>query len=108
SGGGSGDFALVANMMAPPDMPLMSAPDVRESADQALRAAMLMTDSTERMSLLRAISEALGSVNGGTEWVAPMKAELSTALAAEERIDRDYTNLRQDALRAADRYARAA
>ena len=108
AGGRSGDFALVANITPPPAIPLMNAPDLHESTDQAFRAAELTPDSTERTSLLRAIAESLGGVDGGAEWAAPLNARVSVALAAEERTDRNYAALAQDLVRTADRYARAA
>ena len=108
SGGRSTDFALVANMAAPPDVPLMSPPDLHESADQALHAAALTPDPGERTSLLRAIAETLAGAKGAAEWLAPMKIRVDSALAAEEHVDRDYSTITQVLVRTADRYARAA
>jgi hypothetical protein len=103
------DFTLVANITPPPAVPLMSAPDLRESADQALRAATLVPDASERTSLLRAIADSLtGSTTTTAEWVVPFKGRVLSALATEERVDRGYATLTQDLVRAADRYARDA
>lgn len=102
------ELALVANMAAPPDVPLMNAPDLRESADQALRAADLTTDPGERKSLLRAIAETLGGEDGDLAWAASMKAKVDAALSVEERIDKDYASLTARFVGAADRYAQAA
>ncbi len=108
AGGRTVDFALVANISPPPEIPMMNAPDLRESADQAFRAAMLTPDATERTSLLRAIAETLGGPDVTADWVAPLKTRVSTALAAEDRVDRDYSLLAQDVVRTADRYAKTA
>jgi hypothetical protein len=102
------NLALVANMAAPPDVPLMAAPDLRESTDQAFRAAALTPDPGERTSLLRAIAQTLGGMDGQADWVAPFKTRVSSALIAEERIDKDYSTMSLGMVRVADRYARAA
>ncbi len=65
SGAKNTNLALVANMAAPPDVPMMAAPDLQESTEQAIRAAALTTDTTERTSLLRAIAESLSSITNG-------------------------------------------
>jgi hypothetical protein len=108
AGGRSGDFALVANITPPPEVPLMTAPDLKESAEQAFHAATLTPDATERMSLLRAISDSLSGPGNDADWILPYKARVLSAVAAEERIDRNYFTLTTDTLRAADRYVKAA
>ena len=108
SGAKNTNLALVANMAAPPDVPMMAAPDLQESTEQAVRAAALTTDTTERTSLLRAIAESLSSVTNGEAWADPLKLRVSTALATEEHIDRSYSTLTSEIVRSADRYARDA
>src|SRR4051812_7651702 len=107
AGGRSSDFALVANITPPPAIPLMSAPDLQESADQAFRVATLTADATERTSLLHAIADTLAGGSAESEWATGLKARVTTALATEERLDRDYGLLAHDVVRAAERYARA-
>ena len=48
------DLSLIANLAVPPSVPLLPSPTLRESVEQALRAAALAPDATERTSLLRA------------------------------------------------------
>ena len=59
SGARNTSLALVAGIAAPPDVPLMNAPDLQESAEAGLRAAALTTDPSDRTSLLRAINDSL-------------------------------------------------
>ena len=94
SGAKNTNLALVANMAAPPDVPMMAAPDLQESTEQAIRAAALTTDTTERTSLLaRDRRESVdrherrdlgGSVSS---FACPRRWR------PEERIDRSYSTL---------------
>lgn len=108
SGAKNTNLALVANMAAPPDVPLLPAPDLQESAENGMRAASLTTDPTERTSLLHAIADSLAGATPSDVWAAPLKARVATALGTEERIDKSYAALTTDLVGAADRYARAA
>jgi hypothetical protein len=105
---GAANFSLVANMAEPPAVPMLPPPDLRESTEQALRAAALAPDATERTSLLRSIQKVLAGVDGRPEWVASLRARTGAALALEERTDRAYSALIRDSLNVADRYARSA
>jgi hypothetical protein len=111
------DLSLIANFAMAPTAPLLPSPTARESVEQALRAAALAPDATERMSLLRAIERTLvdadpasppgfGATSGG--WVALLRGRATGALAVEERASRGYDALTRDTLRTADRYARLA
>jgi hypothetical protein len=103
------DLSLIANLAAPPSVPLLPAPTLRDSVEQALRAAVLAPDASERMSLLRAVDRTLvetADVDGG--WTAPLRARVTATLAIETRANRGYEALTRDSLRAADRHARAA
>ena len=102
------DLSLVANMAEPPVVPMLPAPTVRESIEQALRAAALAPDAGERTSLLRSILTALGTLEGRPAWAPAVRARASAALANEQRTDLAYAALIRDNLRLADRYARAA
>jgi hypothetical protein len=101
------DLALVANMAAPPSMPLMDAPTVPETLEQGLRAATLAAPG-ERLSLLRAVATSLSAVGPDATWSASLRARVSTAIAEEERVDRDYASMSRDTLRTADRRVRDA
>lgn len=103
------DLSLVANMAAPPSVPLLPAPTFDEHIDQALHAASLSPESSERVSLLRAIERVLteaGAERGAS--LAPVRARVRAALVVEERANRAYEGLTRDLVRSADRYARNA
>jgi hypothetical protein len=97
------DLGLIANLAAPPATPLLPAPTLQESVEQALRAAVLAPDATERVSLLRAVDRVLADTARGTApWSAPIRARLAGTLAIEERANRGYEALTRATLRAAD------
>ena len=102
------DLSLVANVAEPPSVPLLPAPTLQESVEQAFRAAALAPDAGERTSLLRSIQSVLGSVDARSGWVAPLRTRVGVALASEERTDRAYAALIQQSVKRADRYASAA
>jgi hypothetical protein len=103
------DLSLIANLAAPPSVPLLAPPTLRDSVEQALRAAVLAPDASERTSLLRAIDRTLveaGDPEAG--WIAPVRARVTAALAIETRAARGYAELMRIALSTADRHAKAA
>jgi hypothetical protein len=103
------DLSLIANMAEPPSVPLLPAPTLRESVEQALRAVALAPDASERTSLLRAIDGALVAESAaGAPWTDPLRIRVTGAIAVEERATRDYGLLTRDILQAADRSARIA
>ena len=103
------DLSLIANLAVPPSAPLLPSPTLRQSVEQALRAAALAPDATERTSLLRAIDRTLVEAGGAaTAWVTPLRARVTGALAIEERASRGYDALTRETLQAADRRARMA
>ena len=102
------DLTLVAGIAEPPSVPMLPPPSEQESVEEAVRAATLAPDATERTSLLRAIQKTLSTLDSSAAWVAPLRTRVGAALALEERTDRTYTLLIHGTLRQADRYARAA
>ena len=111
------DLSLIANLAVPPVAPLLPSPTLRESIEQALRAAALAPDATERTSLLRGIDRVLAEAGGAAPapaspgdggWVTSLRARVTGALAVEERASRGYDALTRDTLRTADRHARIA
>jgi hypothetical protein len=107
------ELSLVANLAAPPSVPLLPPPTFRENIEQALSAAMLAPDATERTSLLRSIQTVLataGAVGDAAvaSWATPLNARASAALAAEERATEGYARLTKTTLQSAQRYAAAA
>jgi hypothetical protein len=109
SGAPNFDLSLIANLAAPPSVPLLAPPTLRDSVEQALRAAVLAPDATERTSLLRAIDRTLVEADGPEAgWIAPVRARVTAALAIETRAARGYAELMRVALSTADRHAKAA
>jgi hypothetical protein len=107
------ELSLIANLAAPPSMPLLPPPTFRENIEQALSAAMLSPDAAERTSLLRSIQTVLstaGAVGDETvaSWALPLNARASAALAVEERATEGYARLTKTTLQSAQRYAAAA
>ena len=103
------DLSLVANMAAPPAVPLLPPPSFDDHIDLALRAAALAPDASERVSLLRAIESVLadaGAERGGD--AGSFVVRVRSALAVEERANRAYEGLTRDLVAWADRHVRAA
>jgi hypothetical protein len=99
------DLSLVANTAAPPSVELLPEPSPQESVEQALRAAAMAPEATERTSLLRAIQRVLADTGGGEGWVAPTRMRVDAALAIEERTTRSYDAMTRDVVNAAQRSA---
>src|SRR5262245_53338989 len=68
------DLSLVANMAEAPSVPMLPAPNLRETTEQAMRAAALAPDASDRTSLLRSIEKVLGSMDGRPAWAASLRA----------------------------------
>jgi hypothetical protein len=102
------DLSLVANMAVPPTMPLLPPPSATEALEQALNAALLSPEATERVSLLEAIQKALEGAGAGTSWASALRTRTSAAIAIETRTSRSYDVLTRTALQGAERAARAA
>jgi hypothetical protein len=103
------DLGLVANMVAPPSVPLLPTPSFEDHIDEALRAATLSPDASERVSLLRAIESVLTDAGAGrAAAMSPLYVRVRSALAVEERANRAYEALTRDLVQSADRYARGA
>jgi hypothetical protein len=102
------DLSLIANLAEPPSVPLLPSPTLRESVEQALRAAALAPDATERTSLLRAVDRVLVDAGADVSWSAPLRARVTGAIDVEERATRGYEALTRDTLQTADRRARLA
>jgi hypothetical protein len=108
------DLSLVATADGRvPDVPELPAPSERESIDQAFAAAAVVSDPTERVSLLEAIAYSLGpaprpapgavtGTSGSSPWTEVMRAKAGTALAAEVKIDREYRTLVDRVIERAD------
>jgi hypothetical protein len=102
------DLSLVANMAAPPTTPLLPPPTEQENIEQALTAAMLAPEATERVSLLRAIQTALEGAGASASWATSVRSRAGAAIAIEERTTRSYDVMTRTTLQGAERAARAA
>jgi hypothetical protein len=95
-------------MAAPPAVPLLPAPTLQESVEQALRAATLAPEATERTSLLRAVQRVLVEAGTAAAWAEPLRARVAASIGVEERTDRAYSALARSSAASADRFARNA
>ena len=102
------DLSLVANMAAPPAVPLMPMPTDRERVEEGMRVAALVADGSERISLLQAIQKVLAKTDPHAAWAEPIRLRVREKLAVEAHIDTSYTRLAHDSFRQADRYMRSA
>lgn len=107
------ELSLIANLAAPPSVPLLPPPTFREGIEQALSAAMMSPDAAERTSLLRSIQTVLSTAGAVGDpsvasWALPLNARATAALTAEERATEGYTRLTRSVLQSAQRYAAAA
>jgi hypothetical protein len=101
------DFSLEANVQ-PVEVPILPNPTVAESLTSAAAVAELTDDSSERMSLLESLAQA---VDKATASLSPtvathLQALVHDRLHAEQQIEADYTRLSSSA--GADAKTRAA
>jgi hypothetical protein len=111
AGQSSFNLSLVARTSpAGPDVTLLAAPSPRERLELGLDAARRTPDAAERVSLLRAIRDALAPEAGEGEggWAASLHARASAELASELRISRAYADLTERTLARAAPYVRRA
>jgi len=108
--GDSLELSFVATVGPPPTMPLLPRPTLRESLEQVLGAAHLVSDPLERIQLLQAGVALLdrGSADWSASWAAAMRARVESELTVETRLEQSYAELRERTLRAADTRASAA
>lgn len=100
------DLQLVATVGPPPHAPLLPAPGLRESVEQALAAASVVDDPGERKALLQTASRALSGVT--ESWAPPLTRRALGELKAEARIDAAYARVSHTAVERADERAAAA
>jgi len=93
AGQSSFDVSLMATT-APSSAPeLLPAPDFRGTLEQAFAASAVTPEPAERVSLLRAVTNALREPAKRGGWEAALHARAASDLAAELRIDRSYREL---------------
>jgi hypothetical protein len=103
------ELSLVANA-APPSMPLLPPPTLRESIEQVLAAARLTPDPAGRIDLLRTavslIDEGAGKLPAS--WATTARADAAGELGAEARLEKSYSELSASIVTAATSYAKRA
>jgi hypothetical protein len=89
------DLTFVANVQPPPSRALLPRATVREAIDQTLVAARLSETSVERVSLMAAalISVERDARDLPAAWRRELRSDLRDAIAAEQRVDRQYQSL---------------
>jgi hypothetical protein len=110
------DLTLVATVSPlPPNVPELPPPTLRESVEQAFRAASVTEDPAERVSLLQAIvagtgvpGEKSGAPRDKTNWTSVLHARASAALLQELKIDKSYRDLVRRTVTTADERVRRA
>ena len=101
------DLSLVATVTPVPAVPLLPAPGVRVTLEAAYQAA-LMAEPSERIALLRTLTQELDYAPPSATWAPVLKVRAHAALLAEMRIDNAYAELgRQTLADAQKRSARA-
>lgn len=105
------DLNLVAVSSPPPVLePLLPAPTLRETIEQALIVAHFAQTTSERVEILKAAATELGRTDAGlpAEWAASTRAAVRVEIATEARIDRSYRALATRTLKVAELRARNA
>ncbi len=93
------DFSLVSTSGPGPSVELLPDPDFRGMMEQALAAARLTPESSERLSLLRSITSTLRGSEAS--WAAALAMRASAELTDEMRIEDAYKKLSVDSMAAA-------
>jgi hypothetical protein len=94
------DLQLVAIVGPPPEVPLLPAPGLRDSIQQALAAAAAVDDPGERKALLLTAHRALAGVK--EPWAGPLTRDATRQLETEARIDAAYARVARTAIARAD------
>jgi hypothetical protein len=98
------DLSLMAANAAPPSVPLLPVPDSAAVLRQSYEAAKHVDSAADRISLLRAIRESLQGKDADAS-LAPLKADVTATLNAEENTTSIYSKYIRGVLRAAARLA---
>ena len=106
AGQSSFDLSLVANATPAPPMELLPDPDLRETMEQALAAARVTPEPAERVTLLRAVIDAIKEPASAGGWAAALHAKASADLAAELQTEKAYADLTARTIEAAKAGAR--
>lgn len=101
------DLSLVVETSPAPPVPLMATPTFRESIEQAFTVARVTPETTERVSLLDAIVQALGPI-AKESWAAALHARAASDLRLELRTEQAYSELKARTMIAVEQRARTA
>ena len=101
------DLSLVVETRPPPPVSLMAPPSFRQTIEQAFTVARVTPETTERVSLLGAVVDALEPLTKES-WAAALRARASADLGLELRTERAYSDLIATTMLAADQRARLA
>jgi len=104
------ELDFVANVAAPPPVPLMPAPTLQQSIELALSASTVTTEPAERLVLLQSAIEMLDAADGSVSrsWATSARGRAEAELAAERRTEKAYGALMTQVLDAAAVHARRA
>ena len=99
-GGEQFSLALVAIPESPPSVPLLPAPSLQESIEQALRLAARAPSAAERILLLEAGRRVLETDSGDLAgpWRDKTLRNIVRAMEVEQKTTRNYVQLRDSAL----------
>ncbi|MEO5897770.1 MAG: hypothetical protein ABIS06_18930 [Vicinamibacterales bacterium] len=87
------DLSLVASATPPPPVLLLPSPDLQQSLDAAYRAAVLASDPSEKISVLRSLKTELDAPEAKSVWATALSAKVADSLAAELRVENAYNDL---------------
>ena len=101
------DLSLSANApLALPPPPPLPPPSDAELAEQFVAAASITESPTERISLLQTVMKLVERAIGlMPEWAARMRSSAGGDLEREQKTERAYSDLRNHALKEADKLA---
>jgi hypothetical protein len=102
------DLNLVSSVTPPPPVPMLPAPTLRESIEQAFSLTRTTQDAVQRSSILRSIMDALDEPSRDGGWAAALKARATSELAISTKTDQAYASLSTKTLRVADDRVRKA
>lgn len=97
------DLSLVATTTPAPYVTLLPAPDHQQSIESAFQAALVTGDASDRMALLRTLTQELASSEPKGSWANALSTKVSAALAADVRTEHAYRDLVRRTLRDASR-----
>ena len=93
AGQSSFDLSLVANITPTPAEEILPTPTFRENMEQALAAADVAAEPSERISLLGAVTASLQEPARAGGWAAALRIRAMNELATERRIEKAYSDL---------------